>query len=76
MASMDVNEAPETALANAWRMAQVVNTLVGRPMQVAIVNGLNKNLGMSIMILLELEHNSRSCNRKTAPSLVLPWRCE
>jgi hypothetical protein len=43
-ANMLVNEAPLTALAIAWRMAQVVKTLVGRPIQVAIVKGLNKKL--------------------------------
>lgn len=44
MASIDVREAPETAFANACNMAQVVNTLVGRPMQVAIVKGLKRKL--------------------------------
>lgn len=34
--------APEMAFAMAWRMAHVVKTLVERPRQVAIVNGLNK----------------------------------
>jgi hypothetical protein len=34
--------APETALAMAWRMAQVVKTLVERPRQVAIVKGLKR----------------------------------
>lgn len=41
---MDVNEDPITALDIACRMAQVVKTLVGRPMQVAIVKGLNRKL--------------------------------
>lgn len=43
-ANMLVNDAPFTAFAMAWRMAQVVKTLVGRPMQVARVKGLNKKL--------------------------------
>lgn len=38
----------DTALAMARRMAQLVKTLVGRPMQVAIVKGLNKYLALSI----------------------------
>ena len=37
--------APDTALAMAWRMAQVVKTLVDRPMHVAIVKGLKRKLG-------------------------------
>jgi hypothetical protein len=37
-------EKPWTAFAMAYRMAQLVNTLVVRPTQLAIVNGLNKNL--------------------------------
>ena len=36
--------APDTALAMAWRMAQVVKTLVDRPMHVATVNGLKRKL--------------------------------
>ena len=43
-ANMLVNDAPFTAFATAWSMAQVVKTLVGRPMQVAMVKGLNKKL--------------------------------
>ena len=43
-ANMLVNDAPVTPFAMAWRMAHVVNTLVGRPMQVAIVKGLSKKL--------------------------------
>jgi hypothetical protein len=39
--------APETALAMAWRMAQVVKTLVDRPMHVATVKGLKRKLGAS-----------------------------
>lgn len=35
------------AFAMAWRMAHVVSTVVGRPIQVAIVKGLNKNLGVT-----------------------------
>lgn len=44
MASIDVKGRPLTALDMEYRMAQVVNTLVGRPIQVAIVKGLNRNL--------------------------------
>lgn len=36
--------APVAAFATACRMAHVVNTLVGLPMQVAIVNGLKRKL--------------------------------
>jgi hypothetical protein len=36
--------APEMALAMAWRMAQVVKTLVGRPRHVATVKGLKRKL--------------------------------
>jgi hypothetical protein len=36
--------APVTAFATAWRIAHVVKTLVGLPMQVAIVNGLKRKL--------------------------------
>lgn len=36
--------APATALATACRMAHVVKTLVGLPMQVAIVKGLKRYL--------------------------------
>lgn len=43
-ANMDVNEFPATAFAIACSIAQVVNTLVGRPMHVAMVKGLNRNL--------------------------------
>lgn len=44
MAIIALKGAPETAFAMACRIAQVVKTVVGRPMQVAIVKGLNKNL--------------------------------
>ena len=44
MANMEVKEAPATAFEIAWRMAQVVKTLVGLPIHVAIVNGLNRKL--------------------------------
>jgi hypothetical protein len=44
MANIEVIEAPATAFEMAWRIAQVVKTLVGRPIQVAIVNGLNRKL--------------------------------
>lgn len=44
MANIEVKEAPATAFEMAWRMAQVVKTLVGRPIHVAIVNGLNRKL--------------------------------
>lgn len=43
---MALKGAPETALAMAWRMAHVVKTLVDRPMHVAVVKGLNRNLGV------------------------------
>jgi len=41
---MALKGAPETALAIAWRMAHVVKTLVDRPIHVAIVKGLKRNL--------------------------------
>lgn len=44
MANIDVKEAPPTAFEIAWRIMQVVKTLVGRPMHVAIVNGLKRKL--------------------------------
>jgi hypothetical protein len=44
MASIEEKEAPITAFEMACRVAQVVKTLVGRPMHVAIVNGLNRKL--------------------------------
>ena len=43
-ANMEVKEEPITALEMARIMAQVVKMLVGRPMQVAIVKGLNRKL--------------------------------
>lgn len=43
-ANIEVYELPTTAFAIACRIAHVVKTLVGRPTQVAIVNGLNRNL--------------------------------
>jgi hypothetical protein len=46
IANMEVMEAPATAFEIAWRTAQVVKTLVGRPIQVAIVNGLNRKLSI------------------------------
>jgi len=45
-ASIDVNARPLTAFAIEYRIAHVVNTLVGRPRQVAIVKGLKRNLGL------------------------------
>ena len=39
---MALSEAPEMALAMACRMAQVVKTDVGRPIQVAMVKGLKR----------------------------------
>ena len=44
MANIEVKEAPTTAFEIACNMAQVVKTLVGRPIQVAIVKGLNRKL--------------------------------
>lgn len=44
MANIEVKEAPATAFEIAWRIAQVVNTLVGRPIHVAIVKGLKRKL--------------------------------
>jgi len=41
---MELNGAPETALAIAWRIAQVVKMPLDLPMQVAIVKGLKRNL--------------------------------
>jgi hypothetical protein len=41
---MAPNGDPEIAFAMAWRIVQVVNTLVDLPMHVAIVKGLNKKL--------------------------------
>lgn len=43
-ATIVLKERPATALDMPWRMAQVVKTLVGRPIQVAIVKGLNRKL--------------------------------
>jgi exosome complex RNA-binding protein Csl4 len=45
-ANMDVKEWPETALEIERIMAQVVKMEVGRPMQVAIVKGLKRKLGV------------------------------
>jgi hypothetical protein len=42
MAIIEPSVAPEMALAMAWRMKHVVNTLDGLPMHVAIVNGLKR----------------------------------
>lgn len=39
-----VKDAPTTALEMEYRIAQVVKTLVGRPIHVAMVNGLNRKL--------------------------------
>ena len=44
MATMALNGAPETAFAMAWRTAHVVNTLVDRPIHVAIVKGFKRKL--------------------------------
>lgn len=44
---MALKGAPEMALAMAWRIAHVVKTLVDRPMHVAIVKGLKRNLLLS-----------------------------
>lgn len=41
---MALNADPCTAREMAWRIAHVVNTLVDRPMQVAIVKGLKRKL--------------------------------
>jgi hypothetical protein len=41
---MALKGAPDTALAMAWRMAQVVKTLVDRPMHDATVKGLKRKL--------------------------------
>jgi hypothetical protein len=46
-ANMDVKEDPVTAFEMACRIAQVVKTLVGRPIQVAIVKGLNRKLNQN-----------------------------
>jgi len=45
---MDVKERPETALEMERIMAAVVKMEVGRPMQVAIVKGLKRKLGISL----------------------------
>lgn len=47
IASIELADAPTTALAMACNIAQVVKTLVGRPIHVAMVKGLNKNLLLS-----------------------------
>jgi hypothetical protein len=39
---MALKGAPDTAFATAWRIAQVVKTLVERPTQVAMVKGLKR----------------------------------
>lgn len=45
--------APVVAFATACRMAHVVKTLVGLPIQVAIVNGLNRKLEGPALALRE-----------------------
>lgn len=48
--------APVMAFAVAWRIAHVVKTVVGLPMHVAIVNGLNRKLGEYVVsYLLRME---------------------
>lgn len=44
MANNELSPLPETARDMAYNIAQLVNTLVGRAIHVAIVNGLNRNL--------------------------------
>lgn len=44
MLTTAVKGAPAIAAETAWRMAQVVKTLVERPMQVAMVKGLKRKL--------------------------------
>lgn len=48
MANIEVKDAPTTAFEMAWSIAQVVKTLVGRPIHVAIVKGLNRKLNYTI----------------------------
>lgn len=43
-ANIEVNELPTTAFPMALSMAQVVKTLVGRPIHVRIVKGLKRKL--------------------------------
>jgi hypothetical protein len=60
-----LKDKPETAFETAYRMAQVVKTLVARPMQVAIVNGLNRKLKDTILA---------TCVKSTSLSLkVYPY---
>lgn len=43
-ASIELIKDPWTAFAMASKIVQVVNTLVGRPIHVAMVNGLKRKL--------------------------------
>jgi len=51
MANMEVKGAPVTAFESACSIAQVVKTLVGLPIHVAIVNGLNRNAAAIVKLL-------------------------
>lgn len=44
MAKSELRPFPDTARATEYKMAQFVNTLVGRPIHVAIVKGLKRKL--------------------------------
>jgi hypothetical protein len=69
---MLVKEEPTTALDMACRIAHVVNTLVGRPIHVVIVNGLKRKLGRTISTrLLEKKGKTRSYKAAIARLLHL-----
>lgn len=56
-------------------MAQVVRTVVGRPIQVASVNGLKRNLGQISNIQRDwMVLDLRCGHRKATPPLILPRR--
>lgn len=68
------------AFATAWRMAQVVKTVVGRPMHVAVVNGLKRNLDGPRSVLDNIILPSCESRRKpyraatTSPVHLLSFR--
>ena len=70
-ATMALKGAPRTALAMAKRIAQLVKTLVVRPMQLAIVNGLKRKLERRVSTSRNiLSHQVRSYEAATTRSPV------
>ena len=63
MANIEVIEAPVTAFEMACNIAQVVKTLVGRPIHVAIVKGLKRKLQSISNVLHSQALHLRRCNR-------------